>query len=111
MDALLTFLKMYAHDSSGKTPPRSTLPATFLFTFIIFLLIEVPGMWSMNELGIMEGWIRYRLETTHLIVSLVAYALLFVLIRILLLLLQHLPDLYKKAKEEDERIKLEDDQY
>ncbi len=111
MNMILAFLKSYAHDEASKKATRSTLLPTLLVTLVIILLIEVPGLVSMNELGVMDGWIDYRLETPHLIVSLVSYFLLLALIRILFLLLQWLPDLYKKAKEEDERIKLEDDQY
>lgn len=111
MDKLLAFLKTYAYDSASKKPLRSTLPATILVTLIIVLLIEVPAIMSMNELGIAANWIHYKLETVHLIVSLVSYFVLFALIRALFLVFQWLPDLYKKAKEEDERNKLDDEKY
>ena len=111
MDRLIAFLKTYAYDSASKKPLRSTLPATILLTLTTILLIEVPAMISMNELGLARGWIHYKLETVHLIVSIVSYSVLFALIRALFLVLQWLPDLYKKAKEEDVRNKLDDEEY
>lgn len=83
---------------------RSTLPMTFLFTLLIFIALELSAVLSMNELGrdVAYGWLKYRFASMHIIVVLVSYGTIFALVRILLLLLQHIPELYRKAKEEAE---------
>ncbi len=109
MNTLLAFLKPYIYDSSSKQPVRSTLWVTFALTIIIILFIEIPGIVSMHELGIARGWINYRLEGTHPLVFITCYAVVFVVLRIMLLLLQSFPELFKKAKEEQERNEQLDD--
>ena len=103
MKALPTFLKPYIYDPSSKQAVRSTLWVAFAITIIVILFIELPGVVSMYELGLVRGWINYRLQSAHSIVFILCYALIFVIVRIMLLLLQCFPELYKRAKEEAER--------
>lgn len=72
-------------------------------------MFEIRDVLSMHELGLAKRWILYRLQGRNLFVALVTYFLFLALIRIFFILLQFIPDSYRKMKEEDERNRIDDE--
>ncbi len=107
--SLLAHLATYCVDSRSNIKPRSTLTISILTSLLLFLMFEVSHVLSMHELGLAKGWILYRLQGSNLFVALVTYFLLLALIRIFFILLQFIPDSYRKMKEENERNRIEDE--
>lgn len=110
METLCAFLKSYAYDPTAKKPMRTTVWAAGIIATLIMLFMTMQSAISMNALGLLYGWMLAQLDREHLRLLFLTYALIFVIVRLMLFILQFAPEQYRKFIAEQEQNR-KDDEY